>query len=155
MTKIEKAIQVTGKKGEIPSRHAVNKMLSQVYSVLAGTWHQTMRPKHFTNAAYSAYGFRPRSTKYNKRKTTKLPLVFSGQGRQSTESARIQGTRNGGRAIMPGARVFNFTPKGWDKPLRDELLRTNAAEKQEFERIARRLLREMLTSKAKIRVKLA
>lgn len=149
-----KGIRVTGEKGEIPSKHAVNQIISAVYAAIGATWHQEMRPRHFTNAAYAMYGYRSRSAKYNKGKKVKLPLVYSGQGRASTSASRIVGTRNGAKVIMPAARVFNFIPKGWNKPLRDELLKVASSEYRQMERQAKSLLKQALSSKAKIRVKL-
>ncbi len=108
------------------SKRNMNKILKGVWTVGVQWWHAKIRPKHFTQAGADEYRYRDPSIKYQLRKLRKFgherPMVFTGRGEKMAATGRITANKNRGRVIMD-APVFNFKPLGYDKPLREQLLR--------------------------------
>ena len=143
--------QFSGFKGV--RRSELNKLIADTYGELVEHWHKHFRPKHFTVGAYNAYGYHPRSKKYNKRKGHNNPLVFSGESKRYSETYRVHKTKNGARCVMPLVRAFNFRTRNTQINMRLEFLTTNAAEIRQYGVIARKFLHEKLKGKnVKIKV---
>lgn len=107
-------ISVTVDGPPLIKRSDANKMLKREYQNRGKTWWTKFRLPHFSPIAYSRYGYKKRSAKYNKHKKRKFghadPLVFSGTSKKLSSNKRIVATRKGVRIVM-GIRVFNFRSK--------------------------------------------
>lgn len=111
-------------------------------------WIDTMLPIHFTNVAFSRYGYTKRDPGYRFRKRTRgnngqstaigedKPLVWSGQSRTSAKQARFQ-LENGTAGTVAGsviinAPALNLRYAGSTIDMRDEVTRVTQAEVEEL-----------------------
>lgn len=137
------SVEVVGRGGPF-SRRAVNKILERIYRRLIRHWHANFRPKHFTMAAKSEYGYAARQAKYEKRKRRQkkhnLPLVWSGESRDNSKTFRVVSNSKGARCVMPTLRTFNFRGNGSQINMREEFTRTSKLEIFEYNRIATGML---------------
>lgn len=84
----------------------------------AEEWHGRYLPKHFTPAAYNAYKYAPRTTRYGKRKMRlkghTRPLVFTGRMKKMVTSVyRISGTAKRATVSMNGPRyMYQYNKRG-------------------------------------------
>ncbi len=97
----------------------LNAILKTGFAKQGEYWHKNFRKRHFSNMAYSEYGYQKRTSAYNRRKQRafghNLPLVFTGQSRDLSQSRNIRATKNYCLVTMP-VRAFNFkrTPQSPD-----------------------------------------
>lgn len=99
----------------VVKRAAANRMISRSLRNLGAEWHKKFRRPHFTQAAFSRYGYTRRSKAYNRVKKKNvghtIPLVLSGRSRSLSETKKIRATKNSVTVSMP-VRVLNFKTKG-------------------------------------------
>lgn len=124
-------------------------------------WWEHYLPLHFTNAAYLRYGYKHRSTKYNRAKLRKsagpdgtraigevLPLVFTGRSRdRALSSPNISAKAPNyqtyvGQAII-NAPAFNFGV-GKRIDMRDEVTRLNPTEAAYLDKLFTRTWNKLL-----------
>src|SRR5262245_52096293 len=103
-------------------------------------WIDTMLPIHFTNAAFSKYGYQPRNEYYRRRKRTRReitgvtpigedkPLVWTGRSREGAQRARFKLENSGSTTTAAGeviinAPALNFRPTGSTINMLDEVTR--------------------------------
>lgn len=106
-----------------------------MYSV-AFLWHRDMRPKHFTHAGASEYGYTERSPNYNRQKFRRFghtyPLVYTGDSKLATEkNVNIRATATSNKTS--GIVKMRAPKLNWKNPrspivTRDELTRVSARE---------------------------
>lgn len=81
--------------------------------------------KHFTESGASEYGYVTRSKKYTAAKLAKfghsLPLVYTGELRQSIQRPEIRATSKGVKVVLSGSQKANLRPKGGRIRMADEL----------------------------------
>jgi len=103
-------------------------------------WHERYRPKHFTNAASTEYGYTPRQGERGrpfgkgfdrsytghklKLHNHSRPLVFSGESQRRTETMDVRATAKKGEAfvrVVLHAPALNFRYSGSPIDMRDEM----------------------------------
>lgn len=120
-----------------------NKMMKRTWRDVGNEWHQKFRRSHFTQSAFSKYGYKPRSKRYNRFKRRisghTLPLVFTGTSRRLSESKTIRATKKNVTVSMP-IRVFNFSRKGSKVDKRREMTTVASSEVRKLNNNATRNL---------------
>ncbi len=122
-----------------------NEIQRGVWAGVGRYWHTELRPKHFTRAGAAEYGYQPRTADYQRRKARQFghqdPLVFTGESRRRTRTARIvpfaTATRVGVRVRM-NAPNLNYRPQPDAPNLREELTTISNAEGAVLGRLHRR-----------------
>lgn len=88
--------------------------------------------KHFTESGASKYGYATRSKKYTRHKLKvmghALPLVYTGQLRQSTRMPEIRATSKGVKVVLRGSQKAHLRPKHGRIRMADELRKISDAE---------------------------
>ena len=135
--------------GAIPgvtmSQREWNEIQRAAWHAVGRYWHTQFRPKHFTRAGAQEYGYQPRSAGHQRRKAKAKhhqdPLVFSGDSRRRTRTARIvpfaTSTAAGVRVRMTAPNL-NYRPKPGSPDLRAEMTTISEAEGKELSRLHRR-----------------
>ena len=128
------------------TRRTLNALLAAGYSTVMGHWHRRLRPKHFTHAGATEYGYIPRRGEdgsgsarfrgsYTQRKLRKFghtyPLVWSGRSRQQSNTTRITATAKGGKATY-NLPTLNLRPRGGRINMRAEFQEISAKEEGEM-----------------------
>lgn len=89
-----------------------NAISKQSWDGLGYVWGEEFRPKHFTEAGASEYGYRPRTAEYEKKKQRmfghKNPLEYTGETKRKTEHYRVSATADGATVTMRAGHL-NFT----------------------------------------------
>ena len=91
------------------------RILKEQLQEMVDFWHANRAKKHFTWAGAYEYSYKPRSTKYLRRKKQRHlePLVWSGESkRQILRMIKISGTRKKASGEVTAPRYFWMTPKG-------------------------------------------
>ena len=121
-------------------KSTVNKMLKRAYLAAVEFWWRALRPKHFTLAAKSEYGYAPRTKNYAIRKAREKhhgrPLVFSGELERLSRIVRFAGTRHGARAVLVKANKANLRHPKSKVNMREELTRISSREKPKMAKAA-------------------
>jgi len=133
------------------TKKALHLGIGDAMTEVAETWHRKMLPDHFKMTATARYGYRRRTTKYQKRKRRKWhrsnPLVWSGDLREGVRLHRIRVFKRTGNVhiIMPKARAANLIPPSWDYHIGDEIDRYTTSEESILaEVLAKRLPRAVM-----------
>ncbi len=134
--------------GAIPgvtmSQREWNEIQRGVWQAVGRYWHVHFRPKHFTRAGAQEYGYEPRTAAYQRRKAKQKhhqePLVFTGESRRRTRSARIVPFATASRV---GVRVRMSAPnlsyrRANTPDMRDELTTISDSEGAVLSRLHRR-----------------
>lgn len=139
------------------------------WGICSGHWINVFREKHFDQRYAEEYGYRKRDGEdktgrefwksYTGRKRKKYghsrPLKYTGRGYAATLASRGRLWRGGkGVSIIIPARIYNFKPKGWPYPMRQELTVVSRPESQWIERTYEEKFRKYL-KEAKEKVVLA
>lgn len=126
----------------------MNQVQREVGEELGDHWHQHFRPKHFTHAGATEYGYTPRQFEYTRRKFKTeghtLPLVGPDKRGEvhSKDASRIRDVRVTATKGEAKIRVvlhtpkLNFRPEGGRIDLRDEMSRISANEGKQLAHIA-------------------
>ena len=100
--------------GKIAKRN-LNKITKEGFHLMGTVWHRSFRPKHFTAAGASEYGYRPRSPEYERRKQKrfghKLPLVWTGESRTRSRVRNVKANSRRARVSMSVPKI-NFSGRG-------------------------------------------
>lgn len=124
-------------------------------------WHREFRPKHFTHAGATEYGYTPRAGErgssskvkfarsYTGRKLKKFghtnPLVYSGLSRDLTRIPNIRSTATRGNAtcrVRMNAPRLNMRNPTTKINLREELSRISSGESKQLADVARRTIQD-------------
>jgi hypothetical protein len=135
-------VKKTGWIAGLPQRK-YRAVLRKAFKEAATFWHRVLRPKHFTHAGATEYGYEPRSQRYTWRKLKTFghtfPLVFTGESRERTRIRRITGTYKGSKVIM-NAPSLNYRHPNRSRTMREELTTISMKEGKRIAKlIARRL----------------
>lgn len=124
-------------KGAIPylTRSEFNEVKRDVFRDAGEFWHTHLRPKHFTHAGASEYGYLPRkgdrgrphrggfNSSYQGRKLRLFghtrPLEFTGEGRKLSQIQDVRVTSKRVRVILP--RKFNWRNASSPIIMREEI----------------------------------
>ena len=135
--------------GAIPgvtmSQRDWNEIQRGVWHAVGRYWHVHFRPKHFTRAGAMEYGYQPRSAGYMRRKAKAKhhqdPLVYTGESRRRTRTARIvpfaTANRVGVRVRM-SAPSLNYRRNDRAPDLREEMTTISEGEGVVLARLHRR-----------------
>ncbi len=111
----------------------LNAVLKAGFTNQGEYWHRNYRKKHFSNLAYGEYGYQRRTAGYNKRKQKyfghNLPLVFTGQSRDLSQSKNVRSTKKECVVTMP-VRAFNFKRTPSSPDLQKEFRTVSASEQK-------------------------
>ena len=111
----------------------------KMFGRLGEYWHRFFRPKHFTQAGATEYGYQRRSPKYERRKLRLYghshPLVATGESRELSRMKDVRATSKGVRIIMPAIRKLNFTPQGGTIKMAEEMRTISANEQKQLEKL--------------------
>jgi len=135
--------------GAIPgvtmSQREWNEIQRGVWQGVGRYWHVHFRPKHFTRAGAQEYGYQPRTAGYQRRKAKQKhhqdPLVFTGESRRRTRSARIvpfATSRRVGVRVRMSAPNLNYRRNAHAPDLAAEMTAISQAEGAELARLHRR-----------------
>lgn len=137
----------------------------------ANYWHRSIFPRHFNSQARSAYGYKPRQSKYQKFKLRKgvgqgkfVDLIFTGQSRRwMQEGVKVAGVQGRITVTMrvpwyfknPRGKILNLRQKlkglpapkyssreQPDKP--DEVTRFNARDRSDLRGYAAKRMQELM-----------
>jgi len=130
--------------GTVRFRRAFNKAKATGFEQMAIYWHKALRPKHFTKAGASEYGYAPRQGERGSGKAFRrsyqgqklaikghtLPLVYSGESKDLTEirDIRLLPAGRGVRVSVGRARGLNRRHKSSKIRMADEM--TTISEKE-------------------------
>jgi hypothetical protein len=127
------------------------RLMAYAWEQVGRKWHLEMRPKHFTKQGALEYYYEPRQgeqtgtsgkrfwSSYTGRKLKKfghtLPLVWSGETRAASGTAKITATSRGVRIAYAGMPpIHMYKPKTRRRSVQDDFLYVSPAEITELNR---------------------
>lgn len=125
-------------------RREWNGILKNAWAAVGRYWHTMYRPKHFTHAGATEYGYEKRKSRYERRKLRRYghtyPLVFSGMSRNLARLQDVRPYATGGNSPTgkSGVRIvlhspgLNRRPKTGTINMRDEMTRVSRREMREL-----------------------
>ena len=134
----------------------INRLTKEALIAAAENHYREYMPLHFTMAAFSRYGYRPRAAKYVAKKNKiyghVLPLVYSGTSKNLALSGEPQISATRHRAtLIQRARKLNYRRPGSPIRMNREISAVTQSEVNTASRVAGReylrLARELSVSK--------
>lgn len=147
--RMQAEIRYTGIVG-MGRREFRNEFIKPMFESMGLLWMLEIRPKHFTHAGGTEYGYQPRTVKYNMQKLRKVghtyPLRYRDELRAASRFARYQHRRQGMDIVMNRAQKANFrrTPKAPN--MRDELTRVSESDANKLIRHGNRFMEAKMRS---------
>ena len=139
---------------------AFNKMRADAFHQIGLRWHQEFLPKHFTKEGEKEYNYTPRKGEEEgtsgkafwrsytgrklKAKGHTLPLVWSGELRQGSKTARITATRNGVKVFLTDCQKAKFQGPNTEIDMAYELTHLSDSEREELVKMYNTLLQKSL-----------
>ena len=147
------SIKMTGTVPKLVKREW-NKVKRAGFEAMARSWHQKLRPKHFTKAGAREYRYSPRdgepgtkgarhfSQSYTGRKLRifghTLPLVYTGQSRRLSQLRVITATSKGSKVRIKAPTLNRPRPRG--KSMREEMTTVSRAEQRALSKLVGRFV---------------
>lgn len=133
------------------AKRKLPRILKEAFRLTLSFWHKSMRPKHFTKAGATEYGYDKRSGErgsgrafkgsYTQKKLRKFghtkPLVYTGESMNLSRIRDVRSTSKGGRVVMR-VPTFNRRPKGKKRSMREEMTQVSVKERNQLVRIFER-----------------
>lgn len=125
----------------------------EVLRELGARWHDRTLPRHFEESAYARYGsvFQKRSSKYNKSKGHRRPMVYSGQMRRDLLGySMVRSSAKKTTVQMRTPRALNLAGRYNMPDFKAEIQAFNAQEDKEYtSRMERLMTRKLNTLRAR------